>query len=617
LLDCRPGFLPKARRGSLLLAPLGEGTVLSHLRARLAPVTGAPPVIATRFEFDPEYERALREVCPDAEAVVTLPAFAERVYSYEPSDRLLIADPTCFPFDPSEPAVRRLTESEDTRSVKHLVAIDRREEGTREFVDADASGRIRSIQRYYDSVTWQFAAGIAASLVPVAYLRVAIELPISDLRRLRRVLSAEGVPTRDIPLERGVVNLAIEQGLLAINEAAVLSIMQRGPERNGRRASLYLGAGARLDSSASVVGPVVLQEGAEVAGGVTLIGPAVIGRGSRVASGATIAQSVVGPGQDVPAGTTLRHCVFLGAPDESAAERVPGDGPALDGNGGDAWDTPPHVLSAERLRRSFYPALKRAIDATLAGLGLLLLSPLCLLIAVLIKLESKGPAHFGHIREGLGGRPFQCWKFRTMIPGADQQQRKLSKMNQVDGPQFKVTRDPRRTRMGRFLSATNLDEIPQLWNVLVGEMSLVGPRPSPFRENQVCVPWREGRLSVRPGITGLWQVCRHDRDKGDFHQWIYYDLLYVRNLSFWLDLKILALTPLSFVRSGYVPLSWLLSPERYGERRSSARRNGADRVVLDDERCRSRRRVASPAEGERSLTAAGRLAPDGRAERSA
>ena len=102
-------------------------------------------------------------------------------------------------------------------------------------------------------------------------------------------------------------------------------------------------------------------------------------------------------------------------------------------------------------------------------------------------------------------------------------------------------------------------------------MSLVGPRPSPFRENQVCVPWREGRLSVRPGITGLWQICRHDRDKGDFHQWIYFDLLYVRHLSFWLDTKILALTPLSFLRSGYIPLRWLLAPSQYGERRAARR----------------------------------------------
>jgi len=161
-----------------------------------------------------------------------------------------------------------------------------------------------------------------------------------------------------------------------------------------------------------------------------------------------------------------------------------------------------------------------------------------------------------------------------MVVDADQQQRRLSRMNAVDGPQFKVDRDPRRTRVGRLLAATNIDELPQLWNVLAGEMSLVGPRPSPFRENQVCVPWREGRLSVRPGITGLWQICRHDRGNGDFHQWIYYDLHYVRNLSFWLDLKILALTPLSFLRGGYIPLGWLLAPEQYGERRSAKR--GAD-----------------------------------------
>jgi lipopolysaccharide/colanic/teichoic acid biosynthesis glycosyltransferase len=207
-----------------------------------------------------------------------------------------------------------------------------------------------------------------------------------------------------------------------------------------------------------------------------------------------------------------------------------------------------------------------------AATGLVLLAPVGLLIAALIKLESKGSIHFGHLREGLGGRPFRCWKYRTMITGADVQQRKLARENQMDGPQFKMDRDPRRTRVGRVLTATNLDEIPQLWNVLVGEMSLVGPRPSPFRENQVCIPWREGRLSVRPGITGLWQICRHDRHKGDFHQWIYYDLLYVRNMSLWLDLKIMALTFLSFARGGAIPLSWLLAPQKYGERRSRARR---------------------------------------------
>ena len=233
----------------------------------------------------------------------------------------------------------------------------------------------------------------------------------------------------------------------------------------------------------------------------------------------------------VAPGATVRHRVFLGQPVTDAD----GDAPRLPDSGElprtEEWDASALDLAEEAPRPSSYPALKRAIDCVAAAAGLLLFAPLGLLIAALIKLESKGPIHFGHVREGMGGRPFRCWKFRTMVLGADVQQRRLAQLNQMDGPQFKLQQDPRRTRMGRFLTLTNLDELPQLWNVLVGEMSLVGPRPSPFRENQVCVPWREGRLSVRPGITGLWQICRHDRDKGDFHQWIYYDLLYVRNLS--------------------------------------------------------------------------------------
>jgi lipopolysaccharide/colanic/teichoic acid biosynthesis glycosyltransferase len=236
------------------------------------------------------------------------------------------------------------------------------------------------------------------------------------------------------------------------------------------------------------------------------------------------------------------------------------------------------------------------LDLVVAVGGLVVLAPLGLLIGAVIKLESRGPVHFGHVREGRGGRTFRCWKLRTMAAGSDQQQRQLAGVNQVDGPQFKIEKDPRRTRVGRFLTATNLDEFPQLWNVLVGEMSLVGPRPSPFRENQLCVPWREARLSVRPGITGLWQVCRHDRHKGDFHQWIYYDLLYVQNQSFWLDIKILAATLVSMARRSHVPLSWLLPPEAYGERRTTTRVG---------------RRADSPVHGSRGSVASAVSSPSG------
>src|SRR5262249_3440353 len=202
----------------------------------------------------------------------------------------------------------------------------------------------------------------------------------------------------------------------------------------------------------------------------------------------------------------------------------------------------PARLGQEPRRKSLYATLKPVLEGAAAILGLIALSPLLLLIAALIKLESRGRILYGHDREGKGGRVFQCWKFRTMFEGAEAQERELRAQSDVDGPQFKLDSDPRITRIGRWLRPTSLDELPQLLKVALGRMSLVGPRPSPFRENQLCVPWREGRLSVRPGITGLWQVCRHERASGDFHQWIQYDLLYVRHCSFVVDLKILIAT---------------------------------------------------------------------------
>jgi lipopolysaccharide/colanic/teichoic acid biosynthesis glycosyltransferase len=216
------------------------------------------------------------------------------------------------------------------------------------------------------------------------------------------------------------------------------------------------------------------------------------------------------------------------------------------------------VLDTRRGAASL-PVLKAVFDVIAAALGLLVLSPVLLLTAVLIKLESKGPVFFRDRREGKGGRVFECLKFRTMFVGAEAQQRALMAKNQVDGPQFKLDHDPRVTRLGHFLRKASLDELPQLVNVLLLEMSLVGPRPSPFRENQLCVPWRDARLSVRPGITGLWQVCRHDRKQGDFHQWIHFDLLYVRHMSFLADLKILVATVFTAGGQWAVPLSWIIS----------------------------------------------------------
>jgi lipopolysaccharide/colanic/teichoic acid biosynthesis glycosyltransferase len=138
-----------------------------------------------------------------------------------------------------------------------------------------------------------------------------------------------------------------------------------------------------------------------------------------------------------------------------------------------------------------------------------------------------------------------------MVHDADALQKQLRALNEVDGPQFKLTRDPRVTALGRFLRKTNIDELPQLLNVLAGQMSVVGPRPSPFEENQLCPAWREARLSVKPGITGLWQVSRSPaRGATDFQEWIYFDTQYVERRSFWLDLKIVLLTIKLLATSG-------------------------------------------------------------------
>jgi lipopolysaccharide/colanic/teichoic acid biosynthesis glycosyltransferase len=191
-------------------------------------------------------------------------------------------------------------------------------------------------------------------------------------------------------------------------------------------------------------------------------------------------------------------------------------------------------------------------------------------LALMVKLTSRGPAFFGDPREGLGAEQFRCWKFRTMRPDAHALQRALSAENLSDGPHFKMADDPRLTPIGGWLRRLNLDELPQLFNVMRREMSFVGPRPSPTRENQVSAPWRQARLSVRPGITGLWQVCRHRREEGDFHQWIEYDMLYVEHCSLAVDVRIFAATLLTGGGRRSVPVTSIIPRLRRSHRIADA-----------------------------------------------
>jgi exopolysaccharide biosynthesis polyprenyl glycosylphosphotransferase len=184
---------------------------------------------------------------------------------------------------------------------------------------------------------------------------------------------------------------------------------------------------------------------------------------------------------------------------------------------------------------------KRALDLIVSSILLFLLAPAIAFVALLIKLDSQGPVLFRQERIGLNKRRFRIFKFRTMVMNAEKLMVELEAMNEVSGPVFKIKNDPRRTRVGGFLRRTSIDELPQLLNVVMGDMSLVGPRPLPVRDYEgFSVDWQRRRFSIRPGITCLWQV--HGRSDISFDKWMELDLQYMDEWSLWLDLKILART---------------------------------------------------------------------------
>jgi lipopolysaccharide/colanic/teichoic acid biosynthesis glycosyltransferase len=195
--------------------------------------------------------------------------------------------------------------------------------------------------------------------------------------------------------------------------------------------------------------------------------------------------------------------------------------------------------SGRRVKLSVRPGLflKRAMDVILSTIALVLFWPLMLMIAIVIKLESPGCAIYPSVRLGEKGRRFACYKFRTMVQGADELKDNLRRLNQRRGPFFKIADDPRVTRFGRFLRKYSLDELPQFWNVLKGDMSLVGPRPHPVEDCAQYTSEHCRRLGVKPGVTGLWQVLA--RANPSFEICMILDLAYIEKWSLLLDFRIL------------------------------------------------------------------------------
>lgn len=192
-------------------------------------------------------------------------------------------------------------------------------------------------------------------------------------------------------------------------------------------------------------------------------------------------------------------------------------------------------------RKAFYRLAKRTLDIFASLLGLIICSPLFLVVAVAIKAEDpKGRIFYNQPRIGLNGTTFSCHKFRSMYSNADEIKATLMDQNEMDGPVFKIRNDPRITKVGRFIRKWSIDELPQLWNVLAGEMSLVGPRPLPVAEELACTPYQRQRELVKPGLTCYWQVS--GRNDVMFDEWIEMDMRYIRNQSFQTDIIILFMT---------------------------------------------------------------------------
>lgn len=565
ILDSQPESLVRSGSArSLLGMPLGCGTVLSHLAESVSEAGCSVLRILPTFDYDNDYAASVLKSAPTGSSVVGHNVLTSLVHEHEASDHVLIIDPRHWPVGGLDiPGILR--EASGGRWAVHGVAVASAPDGTQEYVHCDESGRVTRISRYYQGVTCGKIDAVVQSLLPLTSALDGVRL--DSLAKLRAGLSVRRVLSRDIPVVSSIIDLTDPSGLLAINEQYAVNTVSGGAVRGFTeiRSGVIAGSGCAVHPDARLVGPVIIQNGVRIEEGATIVGPSVVGERCTIRSGALVAQSVLLADCVVGKDAVIRQRVVCDSCQTDSVEVLrPDRARPIDfglARNQMMMGAGTAVTAGIRTDLAFYSAFKRVVDGLVAGVSLVVLAPLFLLTAIAIKLDSRGPVFFGHVREGRNGRSFRCLKFRTMCADADLRQRELSEENAVDGPQFKMDNDPRVTRVGNWLRASNIDELPQLINVLIGQMSIVGPRPSPFRENQICVPWRRARLSVRPGITGLWQICRDQRSEGDFHQWITYDIMYVRNLSLWTDMKILIATVVTLGAMWSVPYEWIVGEE--------------------------------------------------------
>jgi lipopolysaccharide/colanic/teichoic acid biosynthesis glycosyltransferase/NDP-sugar pyrophosphorylase family protein len=399
----------------------------------------------------------------------------------------------------------------------------------------------------------QLHTPIPAMIVPPAVLDLIPPSRYFDFReQLFPLLQEKKFPVRWVPLSGYFNELKNMNEYLDANfEIAHL----------GHKNATAISSSARVAASAKLVGSVFVGPNSEIGPNCTIEGPAVIGPGCVVGSGATIERSVLTSNVRVGDVANIRNSVLLHKsfvkPRTRMANTISFDSlehklfhfstaelRTLDSH----WNLKPGRGSRTvRLPHAPLEILaKRIFDLSVVILSAPFWLPLTVLFAGLVKLTSRGPMFYIEKRVGQHGVEFPLFKLRSMHSGAHLKQIELRGQNISDGPMFKIVNDPRVTPLGRFIRRTSLDELPQMFNVLRGEMSLVGPRPLTWKEMQWKPAWRDIRLRVLPGITGLWQA--RARDSEQFSDWITMDLDYIRHWSFRFDMQILIETVISVVK---------------------------------------------------------------------
>lgn len=314
---------------------------------------------------------------------------------------------------------------------------------------------------------------------------------------------------------------------------------------------VWVGKDSVISPRSYLIGPLVLGNKCHIGAHTQIVGPAVIGDGCRIGEGASVRESILWRNVFFEPEARSERCIVGENVRVSKGERlrnvIIADSLRVDGVGllsphydivGVGRKNLRRILGA-RIRNWIYLVTKRVVDICAGFLLLVILSPVLIVIALAVKFNSASPGPVFHIQKrcGKNGKMFRMLKFRTMVVAAEEMQDELHSQKDSDGPMFKMADDPRVTRVGAMLRATSLDELPQLLNVLIGDMGLVGPRPLVMEEMKFSPSWREVRLTVKPGITGLWQI--QGRSEAPFHDWIRYDVEYVMNRSPWMDTAIL------------------------------------------------------------------------------